>query len=566
MEILIVPRVDVIPPTVPTISAIATSATSARVSLTEPSSDASGIGEYRLERSLDGSTGWSQVAAGASIFPFDDEDLDPETDYYYRARSADAATVPNVSGYSGVVDITTDALDEWTNPDATLIDFSPAGTPKNVSFAQFVPPGSTAYRLHSSSAPLPDGVTLDSENRRFVDDGEEGAISDVSGVILEDYTDALADFEARAGGEGVLWVQRFQSAAADIEGWQHSSSESAYNPDRQQFIAGGGIIPGDGALRQVYQGGEDWGGGSWRWCRPIQPMVGDVNQPGVAELDRQPAHYWFQNRVIASVMHTDYQAAHGSPLRTGPFIANEIYFQLWVKLSPGRTTDSNAPAGKLIMLESAYQNTTNELVMTVGPSSRRIGSLYANKGSGFNSGLEEPQANGGSSSGRRQPGSDYAIPSGPLSGQSASNVCTFNNAQTHGWSNACWVWPEGEWVNWLLRFKPGHQYISSTVTSSANDPVRDTEITTWAATATDIRAGRGYTRIHHKTNYVWEYDNSLRFGASAAYQPYGINWFSLNHFTGGNDWVITPLTFWHQFDQIIASTAPIPCPTVAPEA
>lgn len=450
----------------------------------------------------------------------------------------------------------------WTNPSGQIIDLSPTGTETSVSFAQFVPPGSTAYRLHASSVALPAGVTLDSAGRRFVGSASGGVISDLAGVILEDITTALQDWQARTSGPGVLWAQRFQSAETDIQGWQHSST--SYDPTRQQFIAGAGVIPGDGALRQIYRGGEDWGGGSWRWCRPIQPMVGDINQPGVATLAKQPSYYWFQNQVIASVMHTDYQSAHGSPSRTGPFLADDIYFQMWIKLSTGRTLDSNAPGGKLVMLESAYQNTSNEMVMTIGPGSRRIGSLYANKGSGFNSGLEDPQGSGGSNSGRRQPGSTYTIPSGALAGQSSANVCTFDNGQTYGWNNACWTWPEDEWVNWLIRFKPGHQYITTPVESASNDPVRDTVITTWAATATDIAAGRGYTRIHHKTDYVWEYDNALRFGPSSPYQPYGINWFSLNHFTGGNNWVITPLTFWHQFDQIICSTQPIACPAVAP--
>lgn len=559
---------DTTAPTVPVISAAALSETQIRISLVTPSTDAgSGLRDYTLQVSSTGTSGWSNLATALqdASFPYTHGGLSAGTQRFYRLQAFDHAAN---SSTSAVVNATAQAAGlNWIGGNDTTTDIpATVGTPVDFDVAAQVV-GEQSIALVSGSVP---GLTYNPGTMRITGtpttaNAPTGAnlVFDANDGQGSGPADALTDWNARIGGAGVLWAHRFQSAANDIQGWQHSST--SYIPERQQFIANGGIIPGDGALRQVYEGGADWGGGSWRWCRPIQPMVGDINQPGVATLAKQPSYYWFQNQVIASVMHADYQAAHGSPPRTGPFLCDDIYFQLWIKLSPGRTLDANAPGGKLVMFESAYQNTSNELVMTVGPGSRRIGSLYANKGSGFNSGLEDPQASGGSNSGRRQPGSTYSIPSGSLAGQSSANVCTFNNGTTYGWQNACWTWPENEWVNWLIRFKPGHQYVTTPVESSANDPVRDTTITTWAATATDIREGRGYTRIHHKTDYVWEYDDALRFGAGSAYQPYGINWFSLNHFTGGNNWVVTPLTFWHQFDQIICSLQPIPCPTWAPE-
>lgn len=456
----------------------------------------------------------------------------------------------------------------WIGGNDTTTDVqATVGTPVDFDVAAQVT-GEQSIALVSGSVP---GLAYDSQTMRLT--GTPTIANEAPGYdVVFDADDgqasgAAADWAARIGGPGVLWAHRFQSAENDIQGWQHSSNPASYNPDRQQFIADGGIIPGDGALRQVYAGGEDWGGGSWRWCRPMQPMVGDINEPGVAELDRQPSYYWFQNRVIGSIMHPDYQSAHGSPSRTGPSIGPEIYVQQWIKLSAGRTTSADAVTGKMVMLESAYQNTSNELVLQVGgPGARRAPHLYTNKGSAFNSALSQPQEGGFGNTSIRQPNSPYVLPSGPMAGQTAGSVCTFNNGQTHGYQNVCWTYPENKWMSVLLRFKPGHQRGSTTLNSPANDGSRDSVVQMWVATEDEIRAGQGYTLVHSKSDYVWEYDDALRFGAGADYQPYGINWFSLNHFTGGNNWAITPLTFWHQFDQIICSLQPIPCPTWAPEA
>ena len=455
------------------------------------------------------------------------------------------------------------------------VEFSGGGG--EFSFAPYAPPGATNFQLHASSAALPASVTLDSANKRLVYSGA-GSVGVTSGIILEDVTTAAADWQARTSAAGVLWAHRFQSVD-DIRGYQRSAPDSGsvngagrttvYDPTIQQFSANEGIIPGDGALRQVYHGGEDWGGSAWQWRRPLQPFDYDINNPGVATLPSslEPWRYFQNHPEVATVMHTDYQAAHGSPSRTGPFLSDRIYIQLWMKLSPGRITSGDAPDGKCVMLENCYTSNEAQFVMNVGPGSSSAVRVYTNKGSGFNAALENPQTSGPSSGGQRQPGSQHTIPSGAYSGQSAANVCVYNNRNVAGWDGMCWTFPDDKWVSLLYYWKPGHHAASTaSVGDPANNAARDTTLTIWAATEDEIRAGSGYTRVHHKTDYVWRYSEDDRFGSSSSYLPFGLQQFLLNHFTGGLAWNITPLTFWHQFDQIICSIEPIPCPTWAPPA
>ncbi len=530
---------DVNAPTVPTISASVLSATSARVSLTEGSSDASGIGEYRLERSPNGSSGWSQIAAGASIFPYDDTNLDPETAYYYRARAADAASVPNVSGYSGTANITTPAANEWTNPNPWLADFSPAGTPKSISFAQFVPPGSSNYRLHESSAPLPAGVTLDSANKLLVDDGEEGAIADVTGVLIEDYTpgggggDAAADWASRISGAGVLWAQRFQSAS-DVTRWQTSTPMAG-----QTFEAGRGIISGDGCMRQtVAQRASPGDGNAIAWRRPIQPQPGDINQPGVPVGPGTSAIDQWNSALMHGIMHPDYNGVPvGSPARTGIMLGSELYLQYRVRFSPGHFA-SGMPYAKMGYVTCNYQDPSQEYVWrsTGYLTNKSVPTHYTSWEQMFNSGLEEPQSNG-PDLGQKQPG--------------YTNACTYNN------QSGCWTWPENEWVTVMHRIRPGHQYGSTTLSSSANNGSRDTLIEWFVAP----QGQTTWTRIFSKSDFIWAFDNGSQNGSDpSGRHPYGFTWMQFNPFTGGVQWAAQPAATWNEFDQVICSLQPIPCP------
>lgn len=92
-------------PTAPTISASALSSSAIQITLVTPSTDASGISRYELERSPNGSSSWTQIDDDAN-FPYTDGGLTSETAYYYRARAVDNAS--NVGDYSSVVNDTTD--------------------------------------------------------------------------------------------------------------------------------------------------------------------------------------------------------------------------------------------------------------------------------------------------------------------------------------------------------------------------------------------------------------------------------------------------------------------------
>ena len=370
-------------------------------------------------------------------------------------------------------------------------------------------------------------------------------------------TTPLADWQARVGASGVLWAQRFRSVT-DISDY---TGGVPYAPQFQQFIAGEGIIAGDGALRQFVPANT---AGAGRWGRPMQPMPGDINQPSVPTRPRVPTtQSW--NEPNAYIMNPAYAGvSHGSPARSGTSIGSEFYFQFRVKYSRGRMTNEGAVPAKMVMFETNYHNPSQELVLRSKSPWSVAGAgtapqLYTSQGSLFNSALQQPQSDGGGGAASiKQPGSNYTIPTGPFAGQLASAVCSADNGV-----NSCWIWPEEEWVTVLVHFRPGLQAIDmSNALSAANAPARNTVVEMWVATAADIAARRGYTRIHSKSDYVWAYDNSVNVNASGGYHAYGLNWLNLNYFTGGGAWVLSTIDWYHQFDQLIFSLQPIACPTV----
>lgn len=99
---------DTTAPTTPTITASTVSSGSISIALTVASTDASGIASYALERSLNGSTGWT-VVTSAATFPYVDTGLSASTTYFYRCRATDGATPANVGAYSANTSATTSA-------------------------------------------------------------------------------------------------------------------------------------------------------------------------------------------------------------------------------------------------------------------------------------------------------------------------------------------------------------------------------------------------------------------------------------------------------------------------
>ncbi|MHB0977119.1 MAG: S8 family serine peptidase [Candidatus Aquicultorales bacterium] len=91
---------DLSAPTVPSNVSVARSGSDDLQVTWSASADNVGVGGYQVERSLDGSSGWTQVATETAT-SFTDTDTVPQTWYYYRLRAFDAAM--NISGYSSVV-------------------------------------------------------------------------------------------------------------------------------------------------------------------------------------------------------------------------------------------------------------------------------------------------------------------------------------------------------------------------------------------------------------------------------------------------------------------------------
>ena len=62
---------------------------------------------FKIERSLDGATGWAEiVTVGAGVESFDDTDREGSTQYFYRVRATNAN---GDSDYSNTANDTTDA-------------------------------------------------------------------------------------------------------------------------------------------------------------------------------------------------------------------------------------------------------------------------------------------------------------------------------------------------------------------------------------------------------------------------------------------------------------------------
>lgn len=92
------------PPTAPgDVTATAASATQIDLAWTDNATDETA---YSVERSADGSTGWSEIATpAADAESYSDTGLASETQYFYRVRANNAGTY---SSYSGTANATTD--------------------------------------------------------------------------------------------------------------------------------------------------------------------------------------------------------------------------------------------------------------------------------------------------------------------------------------------------------------------------------------------------------------------------------------------------------------------------
>ena len=395
------------------------------------------------------------------------------------------------------------------------------------------------------------GVTLDQANERInvAANAVPGSVSTFRLNLIQDA--ALADWNTRINGAGVLWATLFESTA-DVLKWPgHGVTPEAGILD---YMAGRGVISGKGCLRQTMPIGSagvgPGSGNAFIYGRPIQPFATDINRPGVATIANGAANNFlnlWNNGGVGYIANAAYAGSHGTPARTatGGVIGNEVWFQFRIRFSPNRFTLGQGTYSKMVMFETNYTSSLQELVLhgySPGHPLSRIPILYTSKGSAWNTGLSNPQeSGGGGTSSAREPG--------------YPNVCTYDNP------GQCWVWPTDTWVTVLIRWQPGLQYLTQVLNPPgavdivANAAAANTRITMYVATA-----GAPYTLIHDKSNYVWWYEEGAVDSVGGHPCPYGLNWINLNYFTGGIGWLAQPTGWYHEFDQLICSLQSIPAP------
>lgn len=378
---------DTTAPTVPVISAAALSSSELQVSLVTPSTDpGSGLRDYTLQVSNNGTSGWSDLATGlqAGSFPYTHGGLAASTQRYYRLRAFD--NVGNAST-SAVVNATTQAATDWQDIPSMTFD---QGTASSISFAAQAPAGSTAYIIGTAGQAgvvntskiaelAARGITLDSANQLLAYDGV-GTAGSVSGVILEDVASAAADWQSRISGPGVVWYHNFDSAA-EVAAFRWTGGYAGGNDP-------GGIGDADAQYVQwVASGGADGGGymqltrnspsmdGNY-WYRPFNPLTGASNgrgqdDPGangtiapqtfIATQGGSQLYNWAQasNPKHGWYGHSSYQDSR--------FDGTDFYVQVRVMADPRRTSPGNIQVGKFTSFTTTnFSYTAQELVTYAG--------------------------------------------------------------------------------------------------------------------------------------------------------------------------------------------------------
>jgi hypothetical protein len=117
--LLITLKADIIAPTAPTMVASVVSTSALSLSLAAASTDAGGLKEYVLERSLTSTGTYTEIARGLSIFPYADSGLSSATTYFYRCKAIDVSL--NEGNYSSIANATTDSV----APATSVIRFAP---------------------------------------------------------------------------------------------------------------------------------------------------------------------------------------------------------------------------------------------------------------------------------------------------------------------------------------------------------------------------------------------------------------------------------------------------------
>lgn len=527
---------DATAPTAPVISAVATSSSAVTVSRTTASTDAgSGVASYALERKPSSGSTWTVLSSNATL-PYADSGLSASTAYDYRARATDGSG--NVGAYSATSSATTQApAAAWTAfTGPTFLQ----GTASNWSFAAFAPVGSTNYRVASGT--LPSGVTLDSTNKRLVYDGV-GAAATATGIVLEDVPSAVADWQSRISGSGVVWYHGFETDN-EVNAFRWTP---AFGSGNDPQATGSSLAP---LVRRITTDGSDKGTGvscleivrpagandGSVWWRPFSPIQGGTttgngrgagrNDPG-ANGTITPKAYTATSggNQIAQWNGGAYSA---EPRATGSlYDGQEYYLQARVKIDPNRIAGANGDidVGKLFYFTRTDRSATDqEIVVYSGhkTGSNNYFSMYRSVGPPL---WGDPP---GVAVAGDQPGTQF--------GTVGDGVCRLDNSG--GRLANCWFWPPNEWVTLLWRIRNG----TMTGSLGSNTARSDTIIEVWAA-----RFGQtSYTKIWSQLNVPLPFD--VLWGHNALIC-------SIYH-NGEN----MPIQFYHRYDQLIFSKNFIPCP------
>lgn len=148
----------------PTLPAVPTGVTAVAVSSSQIDvawQDVSGESGYRVQRSLDGVSGWAQVATtGADIASFSDTELTASTTYWYRVVAYNAS---GDSAPSAVVSATTQAVADTEPPSTpTKLRATGAKSKVNLSWTGSTDSGSgvAGYRIYRSNTGIEGSFTL----------------------------------------------------------------------------------------------------------------------------------------------------------------------------------------------------------------------------------------------------------------------------------------------------------------------------------------------------------------------------------------------------------------------
>lgn len=343
---------------------------------------------------------------------------------------------------------------------------------------------------------------------------------------------AEADWLLRSGQDsaqpqpGVVWFHDFRSdEEVDAFRWTGNyrggndpravGSEVAKltrrNPD--DGITGGGCLE---ILRPA--GSRD---GS-HWWRPFSPLSGNGNGRGVDDPAAGGAlqvQSYQASDGGSQVYNWGRRGYYGHPSYHGDsvFDGAGFYLQMRVKMDPRRTAAGNSTVGKLTFLTTTRWSLTTQEIVTYSAS--RTGQVsmpnaFRMYGGGNSNPLEQKD-----SIGRRgnQPGSDLGS-------------CDLSSNRN------CWNW-SGGWDTIMYHMVPGRAGVAESL------------IQVYAA----HEGQTNYTKIWDQ---IWA--NNYSYSSGSPYVANGYNALICSIYQNGQQ----NSEFWHRYDQIIFSTAFIPCPQV----